>query len=170
MPPKGAPVAYKPRPTGASVLKKQVTPPDQRIECFWLQWKRPYQRIYPFEGYRSTGKDVPMFFDKDVEHVTPESNARDLGLYVEKLKRPVKPDRDFIKDDIHFYTHRNVNVWEEARHKASPLTAIPKVEKSSPIRPYTTHDMDYKHFGVSKSLPLPIRVLQGRKREPLHLV
>jgi len=155
--------SYKPKPTGAATLKKQVTPVDQQDAGFWLRWQRPFPRTYPFENYRSTGKDVSLFHDKDLEHVCHESSDRDLAMYLEKLKRPVRPERDFVTNDIAFYRGRTVHVYEDAHKKTEPVSGIKIEPKNRPYRPYTTNNMQFEHYRVTKGMPLPIRTLTGQK-------
>lgn len=162
-PPKSSGSSYKPKPTGAATLKKQVTPIDQQDAGFWLRWQRPFPRTYPFENYRSTGKDVSLFHDKDLENVNHDSSERDLAMYLEKLKRPVRPERDFVKHDIDFYTTRTVHVYDDSRKKSEPLSGIKVPAANRPYRPYTTNNMQFEHFRVTKGAPLPIRALTNQK-------
>lgn len=155
--------SYKPKPTGAATLKKQVTPVDQQDAGFWLRWQRPFPRTYPFENYRSTGKDVSLFHDKDLEHVCHESSDRDLAMYLEKLKRPVRPERDFVTNDIAFYRGRHVDVYGESHQRAEPVSGIKIEPKNRPYRPYTTNNMSFEHYRVTKGMALPIRTLTGQK-------
>jgi len=161
-PPKAA-MPYKPKPTGAATLKRQVTPVDQQDAGFWLKWQKPFPRTYPFENYRSSGKDVSLFHDKELERVNEYSTERDLAMYVEKLKRPVRPERDFVKNDISYYTHRKVNVYEDAHKKQENATGIHIPAANRPYRPYTTNNMTFRHFQVTKGMSLPYRSLTNQK-------
>jgi len=160
---------YKPKPTGKTVLRNLTTPVDQQEAGFWLKWRTPSPRTYPYEKYRTTGNDVSLFHNKDIENVSADSSEKDLAIYSERLGRPVRPERDFIKKEVEYYRQRRQSVFPETP-KAKLMN--PDSYSCNPIgegishrelyRTYTTHSRDYHHYMAKHRDIIPLRAAMYR--------